>query len=349
MKDKKRYIVLAAIFSILFLIFVIFTRVFRSKAKSLNTVYTTVLVRKAQYGSLKKFLDLYAELRADNEVELTSPVTGKILRFNKLEGDFVRRGQSVLFVDRFEIGAQYSAAPITSPTNGVITRILVSEGADVRIGTSVATVGNIDLLEALIQVPELYAPEIKIGQKVYFKARAIPGRIFEGVITRKDLSLNPETRSLTVRADIENKDRVLFSGIFAESFVFVDEAKNVFVFPESALTKTLDRKDAVFINKNDLAVLTPVTISLRYRDQVAISSGVTEGDQIIVFGREFLSDGSPIKSMFEDNSVESKDQDSNINIEEMLESSENVEVIKDKDDSPKDSLNLSKETNNVSN
>ena len=258
---------------------------------------TTVLVQKAAAGSLQRFLDLYGELKADNEVSLTSPVTGKVLRFNRLEGDSVRRNQSVVSIDRFEVGARYAAAPVASPVNGVVTRILVSEGADVTVGTPVAMVGDINKLEAVIQVPESSAPEVKIGQKVYFKTRAIPDRVFEGTITRRDLSLNPETRSLTVRADIPNKDHVLFSGIFAESFVFIEEATNVYVVPESALAKTKEGGDAIFVNKDEIAVLTPIEISLRYRDQVAIASGINEGDEMIVFGREYLSDGAPIRPL----------------------------------------------------
>ena len=258
---------------------------------------TTVLVQKAAAGSLQRFLDLYGELKADNEVSLTSPVTGKVLRFNRYEGESVRRNQSVVSIDRFEVGARYAAAPVASPVNGVVTRILVSEGADVTIGTPVAMVGDINKLEAIIQVPESSAPEVKVGQKVYFKTRAIPNRIFEGKITRRDLSLNPETRSLTVRAEIPNKDHVLFSGIFAESFVFIEEATNVYVVPESALAKTKEGGDAIFVNKDEIAVLTPVEISLRYRDQVAIASGINEGDEMIVFGREYLSDGAPIRPL----------------------------------------------------
>ena len=269
---------------------------------------TTVLVQKAAAGSLQRFLDLYGELKADNEVSLTSPVTGKILRFNKLEGQPVRRNQSVVSIDRFEVGARYAPAPVASPVNGVVTRILVSEGADVTVGTPVAMVGDINKLEAVIQVPESSAPEVKVGQKVYFKTRAIPNRIFEGKITRRDLSLNPETRSLTVRAEIPNRDHVLFSGIFAESFVFIEEATNVYVVPESSLAKTKEGGDAIFVNKDEIAVLTPIEISLRYRDQVAISSGINEGDEMIVFGREYLSDGAPIRPLpqvsEEDNATE---------------------------------------------
>lgn len=266
---------------------------------------TTVLVRKAEYSSLQRFLDLYGELKAENEVSITSPVTGKVLRFNRYEGDVVRRNQSVVSIDRFEVGARYANAPVASPVSGVVTRILVSEGADVTVGTPVAMVGNINTLEAVIQVPENFAPEVKIGQKVYFQTRAISGRIFEGKITRRDLSLNPETRSLTVRAEIPNKDNVLFSGIFAESYIFIEEVTNVFVVPESALVKNKEGQDAVFVNENEIAVQKPINIALRYRDQVAIDSGIEEGEEIIVFGREYLSDGAPIRPIPETTSESS--------------------------------------------
>ncbi len=269
---------------------------------------TTVLVRKAEPGTLQRFLDLYGELKAENEVSVTSPVTGKVLRFNRLEGDRVTKGQSVVSIDRFEVGARYAAAPVASPVSGVVTRILVSEGADVGIGTAVAMVGNVNTLEAVIQVPESYAPEVKIGQTVYFKTRAVPDRVFEGKITRRDLSLDPTTRSLSVRAMIPNRDNALFSGIFAESFVFIEEATNVYVVPESALTKTREGQDAIFINVDEKAVLRPVEIALRYRDQVAIGSGISDGDEMIIFGREYLSDGAPIRPLSEQSDVESAEE-----------------------------------------
>ena len=260
---------------------------------------TTVLVQKAEPTKLQRFLDLYGELKAENEVSVTSPVSGKVLRFNRLEGERVLRNQAVVSIDRFEVGARYAPAPVTSPVSGVVTRILVSEGEDVTMGTAVAMVGNVKVLEAEIQVPESYAPEVKIGQKVYFKTRAVPDRTFEGKITRRDLSLNPATRSLMVRAKIPNADNVLFSGIFAESYIFIEEVTNVYVVPESALAKTKEGQDAIFINENEVAVLRPVTISLRYRDKVAISEGVNEGEEMIVFGREYLSDGAPIRPLQE--------------------------------------------------
>ncbi|MGL4366789.1 MAG: efflux RND transporter periplasmic adaptor subunit [Brevinemataceae bacterium] len=302
-KKKKIIIITVAVVALLGIIFIF--RSGNSEQDTQSIQRTTVLVRKAKAGSLKRFLDLYAELKAKNEVDLTSPVTGKIFKINRLEGQSVARGQSVVLVDRFEIGARYAPAPVLSPVNGVVTRILLTEGADVTIGMPIASVGNMNVLEAKIQVPELYVPEVKVGQIVYFQTRAVPDRVFEGKIIRKDLSLNPSTRSLVVRAEISNKDQALFSGIFAESFIFVEEATNVYVVPESALTKTKEGEDAIFINQNDIAVLRPVKISLRYRDQVAISEGIQEDDQMVVFGREYLNQGSPIRVLEEEELVNS--------------------------------------------
>jgi len=298
MTKRKIIILIAIIIGILGLFFIFKPKKEIVKAPEIQA--TTVLVRTAEKGNLKKFLDLYGELKAENEVELTSPVTGKVLRFNRIEGQRVSRNQSVVLIDRFEVGARYAPAPVRSPVNGVVTRILVSEGNDVGIGTPVAMVGNINRLEAKIQVPEIYVPEIKIGQTVYFRTRAIPDRTFKGKIIRRDLSLNPETRSLTVRAMIPNTDHALFSGIFAESYIFTEEAKNIYVVPESALAKTKEGQDAIFINQNDVAVLRPIKIALRYRDLVAISEGVSEGEEMIVFGREYLSEGTPIRVLQEE-------------------------------------------------
>ncbi|MGL5721864.1 MAG: efflux RND transporter periplasmic adaptor subunit [Brevinema sp.] len=260
---------------------------------------TTVLVRPAEKSSMKRYLDLYGELRAENEVDITSPVTGKVQNLVRMEGDSVGRGQSLMTIDRFEVGVRYAPATVATPVGGVVTRILVNKGEDVIVGKSVAVVGNPDMIEAVIKVPESSAAEVEVGQEVFFQSRSISNQTFTGKIVRRDLSLDPTSRSLTVRANIPNKDRSLFSGIYAESYIFVEEATNVYVVPDSAITKTPDGKDAIYVSIDDKAELRPVTISLRYRDQVAISEGINDGESLVVFGREYLSPGVAIRPLDE--------------------------------------------------
>lgn len=296
--SSKKTLTVLALCVIGFIGYRIFTTKKAADANRNRERITTVLVRKAEKSSLKRFLDLYAELKAENEVQITSPVSGKVMRLSKLEGQSIGRGQSVLTVDRFEVGARYAPATVQSPVAGVVTRILVSEGEDVTAGKAVAVVGNPNRIEAVIKVPESSAHEIKIGQDVFFQSRSIPDRVFQGKVTRRDLSLDTASRSLTVRAMLSNTGGLL-SGIYAESYIYVEEATNVYIVPDSALTTTQEGKDAIYVSINDKAELRPVTIALRYRDQVALSEGIQEGDQMVVFGREYLSPGVAIRPMEE--------------------------------------------------
>ena len=296
--NKKRIFIIIGVAAVVLIAYRIITVNRANQAPSRERI-TTVLVRTAQKSSMKRFLDLYGELKAENEVEITAPVTGKVQSLVRVEGDTVARGQSIMTIDRFEVGVRYAPATVAAPVNGVVTRILVTKGEDVTVGKSIAVVGNPNVIEAVIKVPESTAAEVKLGQEVFFQSRSISNQVFKGTIVRRDLSLDPTSRSLTVRANIPNKDRTLFSGIYAESYIFVEEVSNVYVVPDSAITTTPEGKDAIYISVNDKAELRPITISLRYRDQVAISEGINDGESLVVFGREYLSPGVAIRPLDE--------------------------------------------------
>ncbi|MGL5253749.1 MAG: efflux RND transporter periplasmic adaptor subunit [Brevinema sp.] len=296
--NRKTIFIIIGIVIFIVLVFRVISTRNAGKANARQRI-TTVLVRSAQKSSMKRFLDLYGDLKAENEVEITAPVTGKVQSLIRIEGDTVGRGQSLMTIDRFEVGARFAPATVASPVNGVVTRILVNKGEDVTVGKALAVVGNPNIIEAVIRVPEASAAEVEVGQEVFFQSRSVGDKIFKGSIVRRDLSLDPSSRSLTVRAIITNQERTLFSGIYAESYIFVEEVTNVYVVPDSSITKTPDGKDAIYVNINNKAELRPVTISLRYRDQVAISEGINDNESLVVFGREYLSPGVAIRPLDE--------------------------------------------------
>ncbi len=86
----------------------------------------------------------------------------------------------------------------------------------VNTGTSLYEVANLKRLWVIFDAYETDLPMIKKGSKISFTTPAVPGRSFTGVITFVDPLVNPNTRTVAVRASIENTEELLKPEMFVE-------------------------------------------------------------------------------------------------------------------------------------
>lgn len=280
----------------------------------------SVLVAAPIKQNLNEYLDLSAEIKAIKEVEISSDVPGKIANILKYEGSFVRKGETIALIDRFVIGANYAYAPARTPIAGYVTTTYMAVGASIAASTPIANVADISQLEIEIQVPERSITGIELGQKVYIRVPSSPNKEIEAKITKRDYAVNPSTRTLMVKALIENKDRLLLPGMFSDVSILLNSADNVFVIPNSAIFSDDMGKDYIFVVKEDRAVPRDGNIAdnndLQYRaykrevsilftskDKVALSGGLEEGEEVVMFGREFLNDGSLVNRIENDPTI----------------------------------------------
>lgn len=280
----------------------------------------SVLVAAPIKQSLNEYLDLSAEIKAIKEVEISSDVPGKIANILKYEGSFVKKGDTIALIDRFVIGANYAYAPARTPIAGYVTMTYMAVGASIAASTPIANVADISQLEIEIQVPERSITGIELGQKVYIRVPSSPNKEIEAKITKRDYAVNPSTRTLMVKALIDNKDRLLLPGMFSDVSILLNSANNVFVIPNSAIFSDDTGKDYIFVVKEDSSVprdgnisenndsqfrayKREVNILFTSKDKVALSGGLEEGEEVVMFGREFLKDGSLVNRIENDPTI----------------------------------------------
>lgn len=259
----------------------------------------TVIVQTATNGRLEKYLDISGNLTARDEVRIYPDVAGKISGFVRLEGEYVYKGQPIAYVERFQVGASYAPSPVVAPVSGYITSMYVSKGENVTVATPIASVGNINVIDAFIYIPESAIADIRIGQKIFLTVPAIPDKVFEGKVYRRDYAIDTSSHTLLIRAELDNTSHELLPGMYADIQVFLAAAENAIVLPVDCLFTTESGERAVYVNENNTAVLRPVTIQLETSEYVALASGVNEGEEVVIFGREYLSQGAAIKPIRE--------------------------------------------------
>ncbi len=192
---------------------------------------------------------------------------------------------------------------IRAPFAGYVAERNLDSGAYVN-GASASTstmsrgilsVHDVDTVRTLIEVVEKDVPLVRIGQRAEIRAEAYPHRIFEGTVTRIVQALNRATRTMTVEVDLPNKDHLLKGGMFARVEVLVDRHVNAVQIPLDAVSR-LEEFQYVYVVKEGKAHQVPVELGSRVDNRVEVTKGLAGDEQVIVSGKDLVSDGMSVQA-----------------------------------------------------
>ncbi|MCP5418998.1 MAG: efflux RND transporter periplasmic adaptor subunit [Gammaproteobacteria bacterium] len=185
---------------------------------------------------------------------------------------------------------------IRAPFAGVVGLRQVSPGAYVEEGQDIAGFGSIGSMKLDFRVPEVYLSKLAVDQSVAIQLDAYPDETFTGAVYAIDPAIDPETRTVLLRARLPNPEKRLRPGMFARLTLTVAQRPNALLVPEQAIVPMGD-KSFVFRVVEGKAALTPVTVGERQPGQVEISAGLNQGDQVITDGQIKIFDGAPVTVM----------------------------------------------------
>jgi len=300
--NTKQHFALRILFIIFFCVLGI-TACGKKKKENASRRAVSVIIEQVKKGSLDKFLKLNGTLEARSAVDVFPDVPGKVDRVMKYEGKYVEKDETIMLIDRSQVGATFNLYPVKAPAAGHITAVRVNPGQTVNPAMPVAGIGDISRIDISINVPEKWIPEIKEGQEVSFSVMAITEKTFAARVYRMDYAINPMSQTLLVRATLENPGNVLLPGMYADVSIKTKSASDMFIIPSSALV-IMPQGSGVYTAVSEITNsggvtnwsvrLKAVTVAFTSDTSAAISAGLGPSDHIVVFGREFLSDGAAI-------------------------------------------------------
>jgi len=180
-----------------------------------------------------------------------------------------------------------STTTIRSPLSGVVIERHGTPGEVVSEGSSLFTVSDLSRVWVVGRVYEQDVAAARIGAPVVVSLQAYPGKMWEGEVSYVSHTLDPHTRTLDVRVELDNPEGTLRPGLFGRIALSPDHdsAEQVAVIPESAVQR-IDGQTMVFVATDELGVFVPtfVTLGARARGKVEVRDGVVEGDQVVVSG-----------------------------------------------------------------
>ncbi len=187
--------------------------------------------------------------------------------------------------------AQLDRTTIHAPFDGIVSSRPAVAGSIVQSGTELMKVIRDGRLEVGVRIPEKDLAAISVGQQAAIVDAA--GRSFSGSVSSIAETVNSTTRLATVYVGV-GEGSGLKSGMFARVLIETAGSRQLSV-AEAALVWH-DGKPAVFvIDGAGKAKARPVVTGTRQNGRVAIESGLSEGDSVIVAGAGFLSDGNLVR------------------------------------------------------
>ena len=182
---------------------------------------------------------------------------------------------------------------IRAPFEGVVAERLVSAGQFVRVQTPVMRIVRLHPLRLTAQIPERFAPAIRVGQTIGVRVDAYPDRAVEGRVTRISPDVDQRSRAFAIEAAVPNLDGALKPGTFARVRLVTDQVDKTVAVPVTAL-QTRYGRTVVFVVRDGTLAAAEVKLGDRLGQRVEILEGITAGTVIVADGVEGLTAGQAV-------------------------------------------------------
>ncbi len=177
---------------------------------------------------------------------------------------------------------------LRSPLAGVVLARTAVPGTVVEAGAPLVIVTDPSTLWLQIDAPEQLATLFRRGGRLRFTVQSMPADTFDARVDAVGAGLEPETRTLSIRATVPNATTLLKASMLATVLVEGGATTTAALIPEEAV-QTIDSLPSVFIATPDgkggaRFTARPVTIGSRSAGKVTVLRGLTAGDVIVTRG-----------------------------------------------------------------
>jgi RND family efflux transporter MFP subunit len=232
---------------------------------------------------------------ARTQVSIYPTVGGKLTEARLKVGDSVKQGETVAAIDPSRPGEIYSKSPVVSPVSGTVLSVPVNPGDTLSVQTPVYVVGDLSSLLVETFVPERFATAARKGLSAQVELEAIPGEFFPAVVEEVSPVLDPASRTLKIRLRFIKPDPRVKAGMFATVTLVTNAKQDVPVVPRSAVINTYGSWIVYTVKEGATAERREITLGLESEDYIEVVSGLNLGEQVVIAGQNFLSDGAPVR------------------------------------------------------
>jgi membrane fusion protein (multidrug efflux system) len=251
-----------------------------------------VLVKLNNQEELAKVNELTANL-SESQAHLTRLT--ELLSSKAISQSLVEQQQAKTKAIEAQLGSangKLNDLIIRAPFAGVLGFREVSKGSYIDSGDIITSLDDLSSIKVDFHLPERLLTHIHVGQQVTAFNNAYQDNEFIGEITALDSRIDASTRSIKVRASINNQALKLRPGMLLNMSVLL-RVENILQLPESSIIP-IENIHYVFVVREGKAVRKAIKIGRRHPGVVEVLSGLVAGEEVVVEGALKLRDGSAV-------------------------------------------------------
>jgi len=203
-----------------------------------------------------------------------------------------------------DIKAAIARKTIHAPFSGILGIRQISLGQYLAAGQAIVSLQALNPIYVNFGVPQQDTPKMKIGRALHVTNADVPGMALSGKITALDSVINEQTRNIQIQATVQNPGGKLRPGMYVQVELPLGDARDVIPLPASAINYApygdsvyvvTDMKDAKTGKSYRGVRQQIVKIEGSRGDQVAVTSGLNAGDEVVSAGVFRLRNAAPVE------------------------------------------------------
>lgn len=240
-----------------------------------------------------------SQLEVDNaELSYQNAVAGRNSALSQLEAG-IQSAKSGLEQLDTALENVDQAGNVIAPQSGTLVTMNAVENSYISNTMPLAVIDGADQMKITVSVSEALVPKIAAGDTadVYVSAAEAS---FAAVIRSVERAASAVTKLYTVTLTVPADVTGLLSGMFADVTFHTDVSEDAIVVPTEAILTSGDAQ-YVFVVEDGAARYVEVSTGLTGSGVTEITSGLTEGQQLVTVGQAYLADGDPVRIVTAEN------------------------------------------------
>ncbi|QRN86794.1 efflux RND transporter periplasmic adaptor subunit [Clostridia bacterium] len=183
---------------------------------------------------------------------------------------------------------------ITAPIDGIVGYVNAQVGQTASMGLPIISIIDLSSVEATFGLSEKQINQVEVGKTIDVWFESIKEEPFSGIIVEASPQADAMTKSFAIKVQIDNPDERIKSGMSCTINLVQDTVVDGLIVSEDAIRYT-DNESTVFVLIGETVRQVPVEVLLTDGERAAIRGDINQGDEIVVLGKERLSDGVSVQ------------------------------------------------------
>jgi len=265
--------------------------------QSISSPVFTVRTESAEIRTLEAYIEVNANIVSENQVAVMPDAAGRLVSVFAGLGATVQKGALLAEVDPSRPGTDYSLSPVYAPVSGMVVTTPQAAGSTVSTATPLMTIAVNNSIEMEALIPEREVGQLRTGLEAEVRLEAFPGETFAATLTQVSPVVDPVSRTKKITLRFNRNDSRINPGMFVRVKLNTRTYKDVISIPFEALVDHRGQTVVYVLETGDeLRVqMRDVDVGVNVDSEVEIKAGVAPGEEVVVQGHQFLTDGAQVR------------------------------------------------------